>query len=203
MIWFFVAVIMFIILGVKIHGEKVTHKKNEEEFKKQWDEANKDREAFQQEYAASYELEAEMRKKSIQIDSDTLELRKRIVAEAGIKPTDDMIFYALLAQKGKLSQEESYGGFNTTMGPSEYEAPRPYMIIERKFMIWYDKELRNHGMKHKLLFLKEDDKMAFYGGAKYELAKWVGDDPDIMMGKYFWTPLRKSSQVGSSVVIVW
>lgn len=51
-------------------------------------------------------------------------------------------------------------------------------------MVWYDKELRSHGVDHKLLFATWD--------CHYELTEgeWVAECDAMATGVYFWRPMR-------------
>lgn len=73
------------------------------------------------------------------------------------------------------------------------------MKIERRFLTWYDKELRLHGFPYKLLFAPWHKKTEFRAG-DITVAIPVSEHPEITSGVYFWEPIRAFASGGENII---
>ena len=184
---------LILALGLLIYimavrgNEKANKKINDKEFRERQDAKYHAHDMFLKTYAASEELAEQMHDKAYSDDDDVLLIRDRISSEANVYPTYDMIILALIAQYGKIPKTAAYFGFQTL----------PYgmrcLEEERRFLVWYDKELRSHGVDHKLLFATRD---CHYGLTEGE---WVAECDTMATGVYFWEPIRVFAGSGDTI----
>lgn len=153
-----------------------------------------DHDKFVELYAASDELLNSVQCVVYSNNEEARDIRYRMESEAGIKSTSDMAIMALLAQNCKIMKNSAYSGFRSSpCGEKDME-------IERRFLSWYDKELRLHGFQYKLLFAPWHKKTEFRAG-DITVAIPVSERPEITNGTYFWEPIRAFASCGKSVVI--
>lgn len=122
-------------------------------------------------------------------DSTINAIHNRIVNEAKIEAvTPDMIIMGLLAQHGKIPKEIAERGIHSH-GIWDY-AEKLRWQEQRKFMLWYDHELRTHGLKEPLLFVDGVNQ----NSARFNisLATPISEGTIMIGGRYFWEPMRKN-----------
>lgn len=192
---------MYFLLAVALWGciayifirDKSRAKKSRRTQSERFDKANKEHDKFIELYTVSDEVLSQTQHLVYSNNKEACIMRNRIESEAGIKSTSDMTVRALLAQNCKMSRNSAYSGFST----SPYG--RADMEIERKFLIWYDKELRLCGFPYKLLFVpwyKETDLKA----GDITVAVPVSECSEITSGVYFWEPIRAFTLGGECVI---
>lgn len=144
-------------------------------------------------YAASDELLSQTQQLVYSDNSDVCAMRNRIGCEAGVNPTSDMIVRALLAQKCKMPKVSAYSGLRSSpCGQIDME-------LERRFLIWYDNELRLRGFPYELLFVTWDNKIKFRSGDT-SVATPVLEQPEVTSGIYFWEPIRAFASGGENII---
>lgn len=184
---------LWIYVIARFRKEKVDRSKSSEEHTVRFAAEKNDHDMFLESYAAPDDMEEQARAKVYRNDQDAQFMRDMISSEAGIIPTADMLVRALLAQHGKISKKAAYSGFRTS--PSGMKS----MEEERKFLVWYDKELRAHGVGYKLLFTTWNDNTKLKAG-DLSVAKWVAENNVVTSGVYFWEPIRGFVGAGDSVI---
>ena len=122
-------------------------------------------------------------------DSAINAIHDRIINEAKIESVSpDMIIMGLLAQHGKIPKEIAERGIHSR-GIWDY-AEKLRWQEERKFMLWYDKELGKHGVKEPLLFV--DGTSEHSVRLNISVAAPVAETTKMIGGRYFWKPMRKN-----------
>lgn len=115
-------------------------------------------------------------------------MRKRIADETGIsRVADDMVFLGLLAQNAKIPKDIASSGF-CSYGVWDYEEQQKWNT-QRRFMLWYDKELRSHGLQEPMLFV--DGVNARNVRHNINLARPITSTNEVIGGRYFWAPMRR------------
>lgn len=129
-------------------------------------------------------------------DEKAQEISRRIEEEAGIKPSEDMVIRGLLAQELRIPRKTLCNGIASDYGRRDREA------ILRKFLCWYDNELKSNGMAYDLLFIPMDKGNEYCkGNSKAGIP--VSQNPDLVRGCYVWHPIRfvsRSSTGGDRVI---
>ena len=116
-------------------------------------------------------------------------IHDRIVTEAKIEAvTPDMIIMGLLAQHGKIPKRIAERGIHSH-GIWDY-AEKLRWQEQRKFMLWYDKELGAHGIEEPLLFV--DGVNEHSARFNTSLATPISEGTKMIGGRYFWEPMRKN-----------
>ena len=176
--------------------EKSNKKTSDREFKERNESQQHDFDIFFKTYVAPDDMEEHIRNKVFSDDHDVQLMRDRILSEANVNATYDMLILALLAQECKISRRFIWGGFDTTAKSNSCENPKPYAEVERRFMIWYDKELRKHGMQEELLFVPDSIDSRPHSGVfrfaagYHDIAKPVVEAGDVVRGRYMWFSMR-------------
>ena len=81
-------------------------------------------------------------------------IEERIKNEAGIKPSTDMVVMGVAAQKCKIPEKYIFLNNGIATAYRSYKQQES-LVTERKFFVWYDKELRAHGFPYVLMFAPE------------------------------------------------
>ena len=118
---------------------------------------------------------------------ETEKMKARILYEAKVETvTDDMVFMGLLAQKAKIPKSIAEEGIRSR-GIWDY-AEQQRCNEQRRFMIWYDKELRRNGLEEPLLFVDgvNESKVRH----NINVASPVTSTSRMIGGRYFWAPMR-------------
>lgn len=146
------------------------------------------------------DIEYHVKKQCNRVTNDAyVEMKERIKREAGITAIkSEMIHMGLVAQYAKIPMAYAYRGIPSARLGRYVEAQE--IEDEKKFMIWYDKELRAHGFPYPLLFVhfwhrKEVQKNINVAVpvANAPLPISRGDIPPITNvcgGFYFWEPQK-------------
>lgn len=114
-------------------------------------------------------------------------MRMRILNEAKVETvTDDMVFMGLLAQKAKIPKSIAEVGIRSR-GVWDY-AEQQKWSEQRRFILWYDKELRNNGLQEPMLFV--DGVNANNVFHNINAASPVTSTSRMIGGRYFWAPMR-------------
>lgn len=191
--YFLLAVALWIYIAYILKSGKSRREKSQKERKEWFDKASEDHDKFVELYSASDELLSSVQHLTYSNEDEATEMRYRIESETGIKSTSDMAIRALLAQNCKIPRTTAYSGLRSS----------PYgekdMETERRFLIWYDKELRLHGFPYKLLFAPWHKKTEFRAGDT-TVAIPVSKCPEITSGVYFWEPIRAFASCGDSII---
>lgn len=192
---------MYFLLALALWGcivyilkrDKFLREKSQNERKAWFEKANEDHDKFIELYSASKRRLSAVQHLVYSNAAVSMAMNYRIENEAGVKPTDDMAIRALLAQGCKMPNSTAYSGFRSSpCGKTDME-------IERKFLMWYDKELRIHGFPYKLLFVPWHKKDKFKSG-DITVAVPVTENPEITSGVYFWEPIRAFASGGDNIV---
>lgn len=191
--YFLLAVALWVCIAYILKSEKSRRNKSQRERREWFDKANNDHDRFVEVYSAPNELVSAAQHLVYSNDEEAMMMRYRIEIEAGIKSTADMTIRALLAQDCKMPITTAYSGFRSSpCGEKD-------MKIERKFLTWYDKELRLRGFPYKLLFAPWHKKTEFRAG-DITVAIPVSERPEITSGVYFWEPIRAFASGGDNVI---
>lgn len=191
--YFLIAVALWICIACIFRHEKLQHKKSQKNKSEWFDKAQTEHNEFMELYAASDELLSQTQQLVYSDNSDVCAMRNRIGCEAGVNPTSDMIVRALLAQKCKMPKVSAYSGLRSSpCGQIDME-------LERRFLIWYDNELRLRGFPYELLFVTWDNKIKFRSGDT-SVATPVLEQPEVTSGIYFWEPIRAFASGGENII---
>lgn len=191
--YFLLAVALWVCIAYILKSGKSSHEKSQRARQEWFDKAKADHDKFVEAYAAPDELLAQVQHAVYSNDDEAQAMRYRIESETGVKATSDMTVRALLAQNCKMSRNTAYSGFcSSPCGEKNME-------IERRFLTWYDKELRLHGFQYKLLFAPWHKKTEFRAG-DITVATPISERPEITSGVYFWEPIRAFASCGESVI---
>lgn len=191
--YFLLAVALWVCIAYILKSGKVRREKSQKERKEWFDKASKDHDRFIELYSASDEQLSAVQHLTYSNNDEAMIMRYRIESEAGVKSTADMTIRALLAQDCKIPKTTAYSGFRSSpCGEMD-------MKIERRFLTWYDKELRLHGFPYKLLFAPWHKKTEFRAG-DITVAIPVSEHPEITSGVYFWEPIRAFASGGENII---
>ena len=170
--------------AARIHNEKSNSKKVDERNQKLINELNEDMHCWIRKVVdekAEYEMQ--------NADNKTIQdMQSRIMNEATVTSvTSEMILMGLLAQQGKIPKGIAESGIRSR-GVWDY-AEKLRWKEQRRFMLWYDKELRKHGITEPLLFVDGINEHSVY--FNMDLARPVTESSQMIGGRYFWKPMRK------------
>lgn len=114
-------------------------------------------------------------------------MRTRILNEAKVETvTDNMVFMGLLAQKAKIPKSVAEEGIRSR-GVWDY-AEQQKWAEQRRFILWYDKELRRNGLKEPMLFVDGVNSNKVFNNIN--VASPVTSTSKMIGGRYFWAPMR-------------
>lgn len=180
---FFLALFGGLYYGGRLANEKHTMKQTNIKTQKWIDEMKRDYDQWINK-VVDIKLEYEMSRR----DSEAVEkMELRIRNEANITQVYDyMILMGLLAQKGKIPREIADSGVRSR-GIWDY-AEQQMWHEQRRFMIWYDNELRRNGLQEPLLFVDgcNENKVCH----NMNLATPITNTSYMIGGRYFWAPMR-------------
>lgn len=182
---FFLALFGGLYYGTKLCNEKHQLKKADERNKEIINTLNRDFESWMHR-VTNEKLEYEIQFTS---DSAITEIYNRIINETKIsRVTPDMIIMGLLAQHGKIPKTIAERGIHSR-GVWDY-AEKLRWQEQRKFMLWYDQELRTHGVKEPLLFVDGVNERSVRFNSS--VASPISQGTKMIGGRYFWAPMRKN-----------
>lgn len=182
--YFLIAVALWICIACVYTHDKSRRKKSDKAFTEWSEQAKTDYHMFVELYAASDELLSQTESRVYSNKPEACAMRGRIKCEAGINPTSDMIVRALLAQSCKVPRKTADGGIRLLSG---YQPGRE---SEKKFLIWYDNELRLHGFPYELLYVSWDKVNEFCHGRNMSVAIPISKHPQMTSGECIWQPVR-------------
>lgn len=191
--YFLLAVALWICVAYILKSGKSQREKSQKAQSEWFDKAQKEHSRFMELYTASDELLSKTQHLVYSSNDEACIMCRRIECEAGVNPTSDMTVRALLAQNCKMPKASAYSGLRSSpCGQIDME-------IERKFLIWYDKELRINGFPHKLLFTPWNKKTELRAG-DISVAVPVSEHPEMTSGVYFWEPIRAFASGGENII---
>lgn len=182
---FFLALFGGLYYGAKICNEKSQIRKADARNQEIINTLNRDFDAW------IHRVTNEKFEYEIQFTSDSAinAIHNRIINEAKIEAvTPDMIIMGLLAQHGKIPKKIADRGIHSR-GIWDYTEKLRWQE-QRKFMLWYDLELRKHGIKEPLLFV--DGINEHSARFNISVAHPITENTKMIGGRYFWAPMRKN-----------
>lgn len=180
---FFLALFGGTYYGSKLANEKHKSKEADKRTQKLINDLHRDNERWLR-GVVDIKLEYDINNLSVE---ETEKMRMRILNEAKVETvTDDMVFMGLLAQKAKIPKSIAEVGIRSR-GVWDY-AEQQRWAEQRRFMIWYDRELRRNGLQEPLLFVDgvNENKVRH----NINLANPVTATSRVIGGRYFWAPMR-------------
>ena len=122
-------------------------------------------------------------------DSTFAAIYNRIINEAKVSDvTTDMLIMGLLAQHGKIPKTIAERGIHSR-GVWDY-AEKLRWQEQRNFMLWYDKELKSHGINEPILFVNGMNEHSVRHNIS--VATPISEGTEMIGGRYFWEPMRKN-----------
>lgn len=210
--WFLILAILFWgYLIVKLGLERAGIKRHEREYNK----ANKEAGEFFKKYSISSYEWGKLKHWSEITNQDTKQeyyadieaMQSELTATIGINPSYDMIYWGILAKQGKIPPELEFPvGYDTPLSFKSVHdfdcyfydyTPNERNWFFLKFLKWYDKTIREHGMEYKLVYARQVPKNSGYGSS---LSEKIGDierfsseeDPFLIVA--YWEPLRSKAE---------
>lgn len=167
----------------KYINEKSTHRKIDIQTKRRIDEMRSDFDGWFK-CVVDDKLEYEI----MSTPKDIFEnMRQRIYKEANLQiVSDDMVVMGLLAQKAKIPKSIAQSGI-PSRGIWDY-SEKLMWAEQRKFLLWYDNELRKNGLSEPMLFV--DGVNANEVRHNINLATPIAKGTQMIGGRYFWAPIR-------------
>ena len=182
---FFLALFGGLYYTGKYCNEKSTLKKFDTRNKKLFDELDAENESWLKK-VVDEKLEFEIK---FCADNTINDMYARIITEAKVTSVSpDMIVMGLLAQKGKIPKRIAEKGIHSR-GVWDYEEKLQWKE-QRKFLLWYDRELGKNGIKEPLLFVNgvNEHNVRFNMSSVHPIANCT----EMIGGRYFWEPMRKN-----------
>lgn len=172
-------------IGARASHEKAVLKEKSQETK-QWIDTMKDDLQKWERKVIDEKREYEVSK--IQsTDEIYLKMHDRIKNEAKIETVaDDMVRLGILAQDGKIPQSIARNGIRS-YGVWDYEEKLRWSA-QRKFLVWYDRELGHNGIEEPILFVNGTDESKIRHNIG--LARPISTGTQMIGGLYFWEPMR-------------
>ena len=191
--YFLLAIGIWVYIIIAINNDKRRHRKISEQTQKWFNDAKMDFDTFLRKYVADDSL-VNFIEHEVYTDSDVAKnMKERIYKETSIKATDDMTIRALLAKDCKILRKTAYGGIRTnTNGKKEMER-------ERRFIMWYDNELRSYGFPYPILFVPWNKKVNLKAGDDSVSLELI-ECTDVTSGVYFWSPIKAFATGLDSIV---
>lgn len=197
------AILGFVIISIYIFVKYTNDKIGMELMQKEIDSSRASAEEFKEKYMIdkeeTYEIEMWIKKRPQEI----LDLQQEIKQYTGFAPPIDWMSFAYFAKKGKLP----YIGFRISpeRSPFLYNDGRYIFFAEfkdtsiqvfrearRKFLLWYDEEMRKNGMEEKLLIAGKTkytpDSFRYHYDSKQAI--WIQDCNDIKDKAAFYKPIK-------------
>lgn len=182
---FFLALFGGLHYGSKYANEKQQMKKADERNRQLIDNLHTDYDNWMRKVVDD-KLEYEL---SNSADEEICNMQNRILNEARVSEvTSEMILMGLLAQKGKIPKNIADKGIRSR-GIWDYPEQQKWQE-QRKFMLWYDRELGKNGIKEPLLFVDGTNEHMVFQNIR--LACPVTETTKMIGGRYFWEPMRVS-----------
>lgn len=120
-------------------------------------------------------------------DDEIEKMAQRIINEACIETiTPEMVVMGLLAQKAKIPKNVADYGVRSR-GVWDY-AEQQMWTEQRRFMLWYDKELRRNGLQEPMLFVDGVNEVNVRHNIN--VANPITNTSRMVGGRYFWKPMR-------------
>lgn len=129
-------------------------------------------------------------------------LKEELLSVIGIEPTDTMIYWGIIAKQGKIPPELEFSGtgfsnllsFRTVHQFDDYfydYTPEERNWFRLGFLKWYDKTLRENGMKYKLVCKRENEDLG--SGEQFKIIGNIEDlsykhDPFRIVA--YWEPMH-------------
>lgn len=181
---FFIALFGGIYYSFKIVNENHKIKEADKRAQRFIDELQQDNERW---IGCVVDSELEYTIRSKLYGDDIENMKSRILNEAQLSYVyPDMVVMGLMAQKAKIPKRIAEYGIGSR-GVWDY-AEQQRWADQRRFMIWYDKELRRNGLREPLLFV--DGVNGPKVRQNISVASPVTDTSRVIGGKYFWAPMR-------------
>jgi len=182
---FFLALFGGLYYGTRLCSERHKTKKLDAQTEALINTLKSDYEAWMRK-VTNEKLEYEIQNSS---DSTITEIHNRILSEAKISSvTPDTLTMGLLAQHGKIPKSIADHGIHSR-GIWDY-AEKLRWQEQRKFLLWYDKELRSHGIKEPLMFVDGINEHSVR--SNISVATPISNGTEMVGGRYFWKPMRKN-----------
>ena len=180
---FFLALFGGLHYGSKYANEKKAMKKADERNRQLIDTLMSDHDKWMKKVVddkAEYELKNAT-------DEEISNVNNRILTEAKIEEvTPQMILMGLLAQKGKIPKNVADSGIRSR-GVWDY-AEQLQWKEQRKFLLWYDRELGKNGIQEPLLFVEGSNEHTVFQDIR--VACPITETNKMIGGRYFWEPMR-------------
>ena len=171
------------LLG-KCSSEKIAHKATEAETKKWIEEMQTDFDEWIGR-VTNEKIEYEVKRLSPEVFE---KMRIKIQEEAGVTVVSrEMVIMGLMAGCGKIPKSIASHGIHSR-GVWDYEEKLRWSE-QRRFMLWYDEALQEHGIKEPLLFV--DGVRAIDVRRDISVAHPISEGSEMIGGRYFWYPMRQ------------
>lgn len=180
---FFLALFGGLHYGNKYASERKSAKEADERNRKQIDTLKTDYENWMRKVVNDkYEYDLQYA-----TDEEIYNMQNRILNEARVNEvTPEMIIMGLLAQKGKIPKRIAENGIHSR-GIWDY-AEQQQWKEQRKFLLWYDRELGKNGIQEPLLFVDGVNENSVRH--HINLARPITETSKMIGGRYFWEPMR-------------
>ena len=179
---------IFVLLALAYYGCRIVSEKQElkEADKRGQSFVNELRSDYEQWFDKVVDIKLEYDVKNLPFEEKE-KMRMRILNESKVNNvTNDMIFAGLLAQKAKIPKKFVENGI-FSFGIGNYTEQLRW-AEQRRFMIWYDKELGRNGLQEPLLFVDGINLSKVRHNIR--VAKPVTETSKVIGGIYFWAPMR-------------
>lgn len=177
-------------------------------FNNTFDAVQKEREDFCAKYAVTLNEENAVREMIDRRAPVIQELEDKLTAEIGMKPQKHMLLWGYLAKSGKIpcrdtsccsynlnrwnvlidAYDGAYANVKSEMNTSisRYDALDEIQAARLKFLKWYNKEMKAHGMEYELMCVKTGSD----GKRHIADAKRIEDCQNLRDVAAFWMPAR-------------
>lgn len=165
-------------------AEKVAHKATEAKTKKWIEEMQTDFDEWIGR-VTNEKIEYEINRLSPEVFE---KMRIKIQKEAELtEVSHEMVIMGLMAGCGKIPKYIASYGIHSR-GVWDYEEKLKW-AEQRRFMLWYDEALQEHGIKEPLLFV--DGVHTSDVSIDSSVAHPISEGSEMIGGMYFWYPMRR------------
>lgn len=156
----------------KYHNDKAKIK----QYDNQYNALRREADEFHRRFSVSVEYKKEIEGMVLNSTSTMVKFEKELTKIIGMKPTHPMLVWGFLAKQGKIPDQivmlkhdnvlkNDHDLIWHNIEPWSNLTVQQFRLAKLRFLVWYDKELRNNGMPYELMFIPPHYKISNNGNS--------------------------------------
>lgn len=154
----------------KYHNDKAKIK----QYDNQYNALRRESDEFRRRFSVSIEYKKEIDGMVLNSVPQMMKFEEELTKIIGMKPTHPMLVWGFLARQGKVPDQLGMLNHDNVMKnnhdliwhniePWSNLTIQQFREAKLRFLVWYDRELRNNGMPHELMFIPPHYKISSNG----------------------------------------